>query len=305
MATIAITGASGLIGAKLAQTLQANGHTVKRVVRTTQTGADVIRWDLDARTIDQAGLIGVDAVVHLAGEPIGAKRWSAATQQRILDSRVTGTTLIASALTRLDTPPRVFVCGSAIGVYGDRADEELHEDSSCGEGFLADVVVAWEASAKPAVDHGIRTVFARTGVVLAKGSALIDKVRLPFLLGVGGRIGNGQQFVPWISLDDEIRALTFLIEHDLSGPVNLTAPTPVTNSELTRAIGEVLRRPTVFPIPALALRALYGEMGETLATVSNRVLPTRLTNAGFTFTHTDVRDALALAFDKPWPRATR
>lgn len=304
MATIAITGASGLIGAKLCDTLNAAGHTVKRIVRSTETGPNVIRWDLDAHTIDQDALEGVDAVVHLAGEPIGAKRWTAATKQRILDSRVTGTTLIAAALTRLDTPPSVFVCGSAIGVYGDRADEELTEDSVRGDGFLSDVVVAWEAAAQPAIDHGIRTVFARTGVVLAQGSALIDKVRLPFLLGVGGRIGNGRQYVPWISLDDEIRALTYLIEHDLAGPVNLTAPTPVTNNELTRAIGEVLRRPTVFPIPAVALRALYGEMGETLATVSNRVLPTRLAAAGFAFTHTDVREALALAFSKPWPRET-
>jgi len=302
VATIAVTGASGLIGTKLVATLAASGHTVKRIVRGDKTGVDVIRWDLDAHTIDQDGLNGVDAVVHLAGEPIGEKRWTAATKQRILDSRVTGTTLIASALTRLDTPPSVFVCGSAIGVYGDRGDEELTEASARGDGFLADVVVAWEAAAQPAIGHGIRTVFARTGVVLAKGSALIDKVRLPFLLGVGGRIGNGTQYVPWISLDDEIRALIYLIENDLSGPVNLTAPTPVTNAELTRAIGEVLRRPTVLPTPAVALRALYGEMGETLATVSSRVLPARLIASGFTFTHTDVRDALALALNKRWPR---
>jgi len=301
VATIAITGASGLIGSRLAQQLSSDGHTVKRVVRTEPTGND-IQWDLDAHTIDMDGLNSTDAVVHLAGEPIGAKRWTAATKQRILDSRVTGTTLIASALTRLDTPPKVFVCGSAIGVYGDRGDETLTEDSARGDGFLADVVAAWEAAAQPAIDAGIRTVFARTGVVLAPKSALIGKVRWPFLLGVGGRIGNGTQYVPWIALDDEIRALTWLIDHDLSGPVNLTAPTPVTNAELTRAIGEVLRRPTVFPIPAVLLRALYGEMGETLATVSNRVLPVRLTDAGFTFTHTDVRAALADAFNRRWPR---
>jgi uncharacterized protein len=198
----------------------------------------------------------------------------------------------------------VFVCGSAIGIYGDRAEEKLTEESTRGDGFLADVVDAWEAAAQPAVDHGIRTVYARTGVVLAPGSALIDKVRLPFLLGVGGRIGSGRQYVPWISLDDEIAALQFLIESTLAGPVNLTAPEPVTNSELTKAIGAVLRRPTVFPTPAIALRALYGEMGETLATVSNRVLPTRLTAAGFTFTHTDVHDALALAFNRTWPRSS-
>ena len=301
MATIAVTGATGLIGQRLVTQLVKDGHIVKRVVRQQATGTD-IHWDLDAHTIDMDALNGVDTVIHLAGEPIGAKRWTAATKQRILDSRVTGTTLIASAITRLDTPPTTFISGSAIGIYGDRADEELTEDSTRGDGFLADVVAAWEAAAQPAIDHGVRTVFARTGVVLAPGSALISKVRLPFLLGVGGRIGNGRQYVPWISLDDEIRALSFLIDAELSGPVNLTAPTPATNAEMTRAIGEVLRRPTVFPIPAVALRALFGEMGETLATVSNRVLPARLNDAGFTFTHTDIRDALALAFDKPWPR---
>ena len=301
MGTIAVTGATGLIGQRLVTQLVKDGHSVKRVVRQQATGTD-IHWDLDAHTIDMDALNGVDTVIHLAGEPIGEKRWTAATKQRILDSRVTGTTLIASAITRLDTPPATFISGSAIGIYGDRADEELTEDSTRGDGFLADVVAAWEAAAQPAIDHGVRTVFARTGVVLAPGSALISKVRLPFLLGVGGRIGNGRQYVPWISLDDEIRALSFLIDTELSGPVNLTAPTPATNAEMTRAIGEVLRRPTVFPIPAVALRALFGEMGETLATVSNRVLPARLNDASFTFTHTDIRDALALAFDKPWPR---
>lgn len=301
MSIIAVTGATGLIGQSLVTALTKAGHSVRKVVRANPIGTDIF-WDLDAHTIDMDALNGVEAVLHLAGEPIGAKRWSAAVQQRFLDSRVTGTTLIASALTRLDAPPAVFICGSAIGVYGDRADEELTEDSSRGEGFLADVVVAWEAAAQPAIDRGIRTVFARTGVVLAPGSALIDKIRLPFLLGVGGRIGNGRQYVPWISLEDEVRALIWLLDNELSGPVNLTAPTPVTNSELTRAIGEVLRRPTVFPIPAVALRALYGEMGETLATVSNRVLPKRLIDHGFTFTHEDIRVALALALNKPWPR---
>lgn len=302
MATIAVTGASGLIGARLVDTLIKDGHQVRRVVRRDSNDPHTIRWDLDAHTIDMDRLNGVDAIVHLAGEPIGAKRWSAATKQRILDSRVTGTTLIASAITRLDTPPSVFVCGSAIGIYGDRADEQLTEDSARGDGFLADVVDAWEAAAKPAIDHNVRTVFARTGVVLAPDSALIKKVRLPFLLGAGGRIGNGRQYVPWISLDDEIAALKFLLDSNLDGPVNLTAPEPVTNTQLTKAIGEVLGRPTVLPIPAVALKALFGEMGETLATVSNRVIPSRLLDAGFTFTHTDVRDALALAFNRTWPR---
>jgi len=299
MSRIAVTGSTGLIGEALIASLQGEGHTIQRVVRdAAKAGPDDVVWDLSTRTIDADKLEGVDAVVHLAGEPIGGSRWTDETKQRILDSRVVGTSLMAETLAALTDKPDVFVSSSAIGYYGDRGDEVLTEDSSHGDDFLAEVCIAWEAAAAPAVEAGIRTVFPRTGVVIAQDGPLIDKIELPFRLGVGGKVGSGAQYVPWIALEDEVAALRFLIDNDLSGPVNLTAPEPVTNLELTKAIGEVLKRPTVFPIPAFAIKALYGEMGATLATVSNRVIPRRLLDAGFSFAHTDIRTALRIALTK-------
>lgn len=297
MARYAITGSSGLIGEALIASLTADGHTVQRVVRDgAKAGPDDVVWDLSTRSIQAEKLEGVDVVVHLAGEPIGAARWTEETKRRIRDSREIGTRLIAEALAGLAAGPKVFLSSSAVGYYGDRGDEILTEDSSAGDDFLAEVCVAWEAAAEPAVDAGIRTIHPRTGVVIAEQGPLIEKIDLPFRLGVGGRVGNGYQYVPWISLDDEIRALRFLAEHDdLSGPVNLVGPEPVTNRELTKALGQVLRRPTVLPIPPFAIRLLYGEMGVTLATVSNRVMPQRLLEAGFSFTHTTLVSALEAA----------
>ena len=294
MARYAITGSSGLIGEALIASLTADGHTVQRVVRDgSKAGPDDVVWDLSSRTIQAEKLEGVDVVVHLAGEPIGAARWTDETKRRIRGAREAGTRLLAEALAGLSSRPTVFLSSSAVGYYGDRGDEILTEESSAGDDFLAEVCVAWEAAAQPAVDAGIRTIHPRTGVVIAEGGPLIEKIDLPFRLGVGGRVGNGYQYIPWISLDDEIRALRFLAEHDdLSGPVNLVGPEPVTNRELTKALGQVLRRPTVLPIPPFAIRLLYGEMGVTLATVSNRVRPARLIEAGFTFTHTTLLSAL-------------
>jgi uncharacterized protein len=234
-------------------------------------------------------------VVHLAGEPIGGDRWSAEVKARIRDSRVDGTALLAEALAGLDAKPSVLVSGSAVGYYGSRGHEVLTEESSPGSDFLAGVTVAWERAARPAADAGIRVVHPRTGVVIAEHGPLIEKVRLPFKLGVGGRIGDGRQYVPWISLEDEVRALEFLLVAELDGGVNLTAPTPVTNAELTAALGEVLHRPTILPTPIFGIRALYGEMGVTLATSSQRALPRKLLDAGFEFRHTDLRSALELA----------
>jgi uncharacterized protein len=294
---VAITGATGLLGRALTSSLEDDGHTVHRVTRSAAKASDGdVVWDPDQGLLDADALDGVDAVVHLAGEPIGASRWTDATKRAIRDSRVRGTDLVARTLAGLDRPPRVLLSGSAVGFYGDRGDERLDESSTPGDDFLAEVVRAWEDAAQPAADAGIRVVHPRTGVVIAKDGPLIDKIELPFRLGVGGRVGNGRQYVPWIALEDEIRALRFLLDtDDLAGPVNLTAPEPVTNAELTRALGEVLRRPTVLPIPPFAIRALYGEMGESLATVSQRVVPTRLLDAGFTFVHPQLRTALAVA----------
>lgn len=292
---VAITGSTGLIGEALVRSLTVDGHRVRRVVRRWSGEPGEVRWDPAAGTIDAAALEGVDAVVHLAGEPIGARRWSAEVRRAILDSRVDGTRLMAGTLAALSTPAKVFVSSSAVGVYGDRGDEELTEASTSGDDFLAEVCIAWEAAADAARSAGIRVVHPRTGVVIAADGPLIEKVELPFRLGVGGRVGSGRQWVPWISLDDEVRALRFLIDSSLSGPVNLVAPTAVTNAELTAALGRVLRRPTLLPIPTLAIRALYGAMGETLATVSQRVVPRRLLDAGFTFRHTTIDEALAVA----------
>jgi uncharacterized protein len=299
MSRIAITGSTGLIGEALATSLKGDGHRVIRLVRdASRAGADDVVWDPQRGTIDVARLDGVDAIVHLAGAPIGATRWTPATKQAILDSRVQGTGLIARTVASLDTPPAVLVSSSAVGIYGDRGDEELTEDSAHGDDFLAEVCIAWEAAADPARQAGVRTVHPRTGVVIAKDGPLIDKVELPFRLGVGGRVGSGRQYVPWISLADEVAALRLLIEGPLEGPVNLVGPVPATNAELTRALGTVLRRPTLLPIPALAIRLLYGEMGETLATVSQRVLPARLQATGFTFQHTSILAALRTAFQR-------
>lgn len=297
MARYAITGSSGLIGEALIASLTADGHSVQRVVRDSGTaGPSDIAWDLSSRSIQAEKLEGVDVVVHLAGEPIGAARWTEETKQRIHRSREVGTRLIAETIAGLDQRPRVFVSSSAVGYYGDRGDEILTEESAPGRDFLARVCVAWEAAAQPAVDAGIRTVHPRTGVVIAEHGPLIEKIDLPFRLGVGGRVGHGRQYVPWISLEDEVRALRFLADHEeLSGPVNLVGPEPVTNRELTEALGRVLHRPTVLPIPPFAIRLLYGEMGVTLATTSNRVLPQRLTEAGFTYTHTSLVSALEAA----------
>ncbi len=300
MSRIAITGSTGLIGEALVSSLRADDHKVQRVVRrAADAGTDDVVWDLDRGTIDAAKLEGVDAVVHLAGEPIGASRWTDATKRAIRDSRVTGTTLIAEALAGLDDKPAVLVSSSAVGIYGDRGDEVLSETSTPGDDFLAEVCAVWESSADPARAAGIRVVHPRTGVVIADGGPLMDKLELPFKLGVGGKVGSGGQYVPWISLEDEVRALRFLIDEDLAGAVNLVGPTAATNLDMTKALGRVLRRPTVFPIPAFAIRALYGEMGETLATVSQRVVPERLQQAGFSFTHDAIESALRAALDRP------
>jgi len=297
---IAITGATGLIGGALADDLVGGGHEVVRVTRSRgRAGPGDVVWDPDGGTIDAAGLEGLDGVVHLAGEPIGASRWTDATKRRIRDSRTQGTDLLARTLAGLDTPPAVLVSGSAVGVYGDRGDEVLTEASAPGDDFLARVCRDWEAAADPARSAGIRVVHPRTGVVIAQDGPLIDKIELPFKLGIGGKVGNGRQYVPWISLVDEVRALRFLLEGDLDGAVNLTAPEPVTNAELTKALGDVMRRPTVLPIPTFAVTALYGEMGRTLATSSQRAVPARLVEAGFTFEHADLRAALTVALRQP------
>lgn len=290
---IAVTGASGLIGRALTRRLTDGGHRVLRLVRPGSTGgSDTAAWDPVAATIDSASLEGIDAVVHLAGEGIAEKKWTADQQARILDSRVDGTTLLATALAGLETKPSVFLSGSAIGYYGDTGDRPTDETGPAGHDFPARVCVAWEAAASPAVDAGIRTAFLRTGIVMSTDGGALAK-QLPFFkLGLGGRAGSGRQYQSWITLNDEIRAIEFLLTAELTGPVNLTAPNPATNSEFTKTLGRVLGRPTTI-LPMFGPRLLYGrELADSLLLTSQRIVPAALTDAGFAFDDPELEGAL-------------
>ncbi len=298
--SVAVTGSTGLIGRALMDRLRHHGHRAVPVVRHGTPGRDggpvpraSIGWHPAAGEIDASKLEGLDAVVHLAGEPIAARRWSPEQRQRIGDSRVHGTKVLAEALASLDEPPRVLVSASAIGYYGNRGDERLDESSSTGSDFLAGVCREWEAAAHPARAAGIRVVHPRTGVVLSRSGGALGEMLPFFRLGLGGRIGNGRQWVSWITLQDEVAALMWLLSADVEGPVNLTAPEPVTNRELTAALGRALRRPTLLPTPKLALWAKLGrELSEALLYSSARVAPAVLSNNGFAFSHPDITTGL-------------
>jgi uncharacterized protein (TIGR01777 family) len=295
---VAVTGSTGLIGTALVERLRAGGHRVRPVVRAEPQGPDEVRWDPAAGTIDAGALAGVDAVVHLAGEGIGERRWSDEQKRRILDSRVQGTGLIARTVAALDPKPAVLLTASGISVYGDRGDDVLTEDEPPGEGFLPDVVRAWEGAAQPAVDAGIRTVHARSGVVLsAAGGALAKQLPL-FRFGLGGRMG-GPQWLPWIAVDDEVGAMVHLLTADVAGPVNVTSPEPVTNAEFTKVLGRVLGRPTVLPVPKLGPQLLLGrELAETLLYWSVRAVPAKLLASGYEFRLPGLEQALRALLEK-------
>ena len=296
---VAVTGSSGFLGRPLVAALEAGGHRVRRVVRSPPSGLGQVRWDPAAGTIDADGLRGIDAVVHLAGEGINAKRWTPDQKRRILESRTTGTGLIARTVAALDPPPAVLVSGSAIGYYGDHGDELVTETTPAGGDFLAEVCVAWEAAAQPAVDAGVRTAFARTGIVLDRSGGALAKMLPLFRWGLGGRLGGGQWW-SWISLADEVGAIVHLLHADVAGPVNLTAPAPVTNAELTKALGAVLRRPTWVPVPRLGPQLLLGrELAESLLYSSARMAPTVLESSGYTFRHPEIEGALRAAVAGP------
>lgn len=291
---ILVSGSTGFIGSALVSFLTANGHRVTRLVRSEpKPGASEAFWDPAVGTIDVRGLQGVEAAVHLAGENIAEGRWTAAKKARIRSSRTEGTHLLAQALTELANRPKVLICASAVGFYGDRGDETLREDSAPGKGFLADVCRDWEAASKPAAAKGIRVVHLRNGVVLGPNGGALAKMLLPFRAGVGGVIGSGKQYLSWISLDDLLGAIYFALTNgSLSGPVNAVAPNPATNREFTKALGRVLKRPTIFPMPASAARLAFGEMADEMLLSSARVEPARLQAAGYQFKHPTLEEAL-------------
>jgi uncharacterized protein (TIGR01777 family) len=290
---IAVTGSTGLIGSVLRPHLESLGHEVVRIVRGNATGTD-ITWSPAERKIDTHALDGIDAVIHLAGAGIGDKRWSDEWKRELLESRTKGTSLISEAIASADDGPRILLSGSAIGIYGARGDEELDEQSTHGDGFLADVCVQWEQATGMAEAAGARVVHLRTGIVLStKGGAL--KKQLPlFKFGLGGKMGSGAQWQSWISIDDEVAAITHLLTAETSGAVNLTAPKPVTNAEFTDTLGEVLHRPTFLPIPKFGPKLLLGgELADNLLFSGQKVLPRVLeADDGFTFRHPDLATAL-------------
>jgi uncharacterized protein (TIGR01777 family) len=291
---VAVTGATGLIGQALTRSLEADGHRVVPVSRSA-SGAGVIRWDPAEGTIERDGFEGLDAVVHLAGEPIASGPWTTAQRRRIRDSRVAGTTLLARTLAGLATPPATLISGSAIGFYGDRADEILTETSAPGTDFLATVCTDWEAATAPAIDAGIRTAHLRTGIVLDRTGGALAKQLIVFRLGLGGPVGEGDQWMSWITLHDEVAAIRFLLDHpELTGPHNLTAPNPVTNRAFTTALGEALHRPTVLRVPGVVRKLPFGvgDLVDSLLFSSARVQPTALEAAGFAFAHPTVDVAL-------------
>ena len=290
---IVVSGASGLVGTALARRWSGT-HTVVGLGRQRTAGG--IQCDPTTDTLDPSELSGADAVVHLAGAGIADRRWSDSVKRDIRDSRVQGTSLIARSMAAAETPPPVLVCASAIGFYGDRDDAVLDEESDPGEGFLSEVSLEWEAAADPAREAGLRVAHLRIGIVLSRHGGALKQMLLPFQLGVGGKLGSGDQYMSWIGLEDLTRIIEYAIEQPaIQGAVNAVAPTPVTNAEFTRTLGRVLRRPTIFPVPGFGVRLLFGEMGDALLLGSTRVVPTRLSATSFTFEHADLDSALRAA----------
>lgn len=292
---ILVSGSSGLVGTALVRSLSESGHEVVRLVRSSPSAAGEkdVYWDPANERLDVEQLSGVEAVVHLAGDNIAAGRWNAEKKQRILDSRVKGTRLLAETLAKMDQPPSVMLCASAIGFYGDGGNEVLDEDSKGGDDFLANVCREWEAACEPAREKGIRVANLRFGMILSRSGGALAKMLTPFKMCVGGTVGSGSQYYSWVGLSDAVRAIEYVIENDkLQGPINIVSPRPVTNVDFTKTLGRVLKRPTVFPMPAFAARLAFGEMADALLLASTRVVPQRLIDAGFTFKHPELSDCL-------------
>ena len=291
---VAVTGSGGLIGSALVASLRQDGHDVVRLVRRPPRDPDEVQWNPDTGGVDLDGLAGVEGAVHLAGAGVGDHRWTDAYKRRIRDSRVLGTRTLVRALGSLDPVPRVLVSGSAVGAYGDRGDETLTEESGYGDTFLAGVVRAWEAEAATAEDAGIRTALPRTGIVLARSGGMLGRL-MPFLrLGLAGPLGTGRHWWSWVTLPDTVAALRFMLDNDVRGPANLTAPAPARQIDVVRAIAREAHRPAIAPAPKFALRVYLGEFANDI-TSSQRALPNVLSTAGFTFRHSRLDDAAAWA----------
>ena len=289
---IAVTGSHGLVGTAMIPAMTKMEYQVTRLVRG-QAGVGSVDWDPTAESFDSSVLQGVDAVVHLAGENIASSRWTSQVKERIRRSRVQGTRILAEGLAAMPTPPQIFISASAIGYYGDCGDELLAEDSPAGNGFLADTALQWEAATQPASDAGIRVVRMRIGVILSPRGGALAKMLLPFKLGAGGRVGNGRQWWSWIALDDVVGAILHLLSNDaISGPVNVVSPNPVSNSVFTKILGRELKRPTIFPMPAVVARIVLGEMANELLLASTRVQPERLLETGYQFQQPELSAAL-------------
>jgi uncharacterized protein (TIGR01777 family) len=293
-AVIAIAGSSGLIGSALVYALRATDRRVLRIVRRAPSTADEVFWNPDTGEFDSGALAGVDAVVNLCGANVGAKRWSGAFKQILRDSRIDPTEVLSLAVAEAGVP--VLVNASAVGYYGDTGNRIADETAPAGHGFLAQLCQDWEAATKLAQQDGARVVLVRTGLVLGPSAGMLGRLRPLFSLGLGARLGNGRQYMPWISLEDEVRALLFAITHDeLSGPVNLTGPAPVTNAEFTAAMGRAVNRPTPLMVPGFALRTVLGEFADEGLLGGQRAIPAALERAGFVFHHNTIGEALAFA----------
>jgi uncharacterized protein (TIGR01777 family) len=290
---VLVTGSTGLIGSALVKRLESSGHRVVRAVRRETAGPDEVRWDPEKETIDAAGIAGIDAAVHLAGESIGARlRWDDEHKRRVLNSRVSGTRTLAMAMARLDPRPRALLSGSAVGIYGDRGVAVLTEESPPGTGFLAELCVQWEATTAAAEDAGIRVVHLRSGLVLSRDGGLFPRMLTPARFGLGARFGNGRQFMSWITLADQVGAMVHLLgDESAAGPFNLTAPGPVSNADFTRMLGRALHRPAALFVPASVLRRALGEAAQELLLSGQRAIPERLQAGGYRFQHRHLDDA--------------
>lgn len=298
MMRIAVTGSSGLIGSALVNHLRSLGHEVRRFVRREPHAADEISWDPERKLIDVKTIEGLDGIIHLAGASIAARRWSRSYKQLIRSSRIDSTQLLVEALQKTASPPRFFLCASAIGYFGDRGEEVLTEASPRGKGFLAAVVEEWETTARYAEEYGVRVVNLRFGQVLARHGGVVASLLPVFRLGLGGPIGQGLAWWSWILLEDVCRAVEFLLDHaEIRGPVNITSPNPVRNRDFTKAFAKAIHRPAVLRVPTLLLKLLFGQLAQEVLLASARVIPVRLQESGFSFAYADIDKAFAKIFE--------